>query len=72
MIIDDLNKIIIDLYNTDFFLNVSVKLQDNILNIEVIENDLVQSVDIIGVKNKKLKQTLIDHYLYEREGYKFD
>lgn len=23
-------------------------------------------------KKKKLKQTLMDHYLYEREGYKFD
>lgn len=23
-------------------------------------------------KKKKLKQTLMDNYLYEREGYKFD
>ena len=60
LIIDDLNKIIKDLYNTDFFINVSVKLKNNILNIELIENDLVQSVDIIGVKNKKLKKSLLD------------
>ena len=60
LIIDDLNKIIVDLYNTDFFKNVSVKLKNNILNIEVNENDLVQSVEIIGVKNKKLKQSLLD------------
>ena len=60
LIIEDLNKIIIDLYNTDFFKNVSVKLKENILSIEVNENDLIQSVEITGVKNKKLKKSLLD------------
>ena len=58
--INDLNDITNNLYETDFFKNVSVKLKNNTLNIDVIENSLVQSIKINGVKNKKLKQSLMD------------
>ena len=57
---NDLNKIINNLYETDFFKNVTVNLRNNILKIDVLENSLVQSVEINGVKNKKLKQDLLD------------
>ena len=63
LIIDDLNKIIKNLYQTDFFKDVSVNLVNNILNIDVIENSLVQSVIINGVKNKKLNQALKDQLI---------
>ena len=52
LIKNDLNKIISNLYETDFFKDVSVFLKNNILNISVEENYLVQSVEINGVKNK--------------------
>ena len=58
--INDLNEIIEKLYETDFFKDVSVTLKDNVLKINVVENSLVQSVTINGVKNKKLKQDLLD------------
>jgi len=68
--INDLNNIINNLYETDFFKNVSVNFVNNILNIDVIENNLVQSVEINGVKNKKLKQSLIDQLtINERKSY---
>jgi len=68
--INDLNNIINNLYETDFFKNVSVNFVNNILNIDVIENNLVQSVEINGVKNKKLKQSLIDQLtINERQSY---
>ena len=63
LIINDLNQIINNLYETDFFKNVSVNLNNNILNINVNENNLVQSVEINGVKNKKLKKALLDQLL---------
>ena len=70
LIINDLNDIIINLYETDFFKNVSVNLNENILTINVIENDLVQSVEINGVKNKKLKQALLDQLVItEKKSY---
>ena len=60
LIFDDLNNIIKNLYDTDFFKMVSVNLKNNILIINVSENNLVQSVEINGVKNKKFKQSLLD------------
>ena len=59
LIVNDLNNIINNLYETDFFKDVSVKMNNNILIIDVLENYLIQSVTINGVKNKKLKVELI-------------
>ena len=70
LIINDLNEIINNLYETDFFKDVSVYLKDNILTINLVENNLVQSVEINGVKNKKLKQSLFDQLkLTERKSF---
>ena len=70
LIINDLNEIIVNLYNTDFFENISINLKDNVLYINVKENDLIQSVEINGVKNKKLKQALFDQLLLnENKSY---
>ena len=48
LIVNDLNKIIENLYETNFFKNVKVNFEKNILNIDVIENDLVQYIEING------------------------
>ena len=70
LIVNDLNKIIENLYETNFFKNVKVNLEKNILNIDVKENDLVQYIEINGVKNKKLKQALIDQLtINEKQSY---
>ena len=70
LIINDLNNIIKNLYKTDFFRNVSVSLKNNILKIDVKENALVQSIEINGVKNKKLKQNLLEQLtITEKKSY---
>jgi outer membrane protein insertion porin family len=70
LIKNDLNKIINNLYETDFFKDVSVYLKNNILNINVEENYLVESVKINGVKNKKLNQALRDQLtLSEKKSF---
>ena len=67
--INDLN-ITKNLYDTDFFRDVLVNLENNILKIHVSENNLVQSVQINGVKNKKLKQALLDQLVInEKKSY---
>ena len=48
----DLNQIIKKLYETNFFENVSLDLNNNILNISIKENPLIQSVLINGIKKK--------------------
>ena len=70
LIINDLNDIIEKLYLTDFFKNVSVSLKNNMLSINVVENNLVQSVEINGVKKKKFKQELLDQLtLTEKKSF---
>tara|TARA_Y100001958_G_C21234809_1_gene561003 strand:- start:708 stop:2936 length:2229 start_codon:yes stop_codon:yes gene_type:complete len=55
---NDLNKIIQDLYDTDFFSNVSIDFANGILTINVVENKIIQKVDINGIKKKELVEIL--------------
>ena len=50
-----LNKIINSLYDTKFFENVSSKFENNILTISVVENPLIGSINLNGIKSKSLK-----------------
>tara|TARA_B100001175_G_scaffold131551_1_gene111782 strand:- start:6693 stop:8945 length:2253 start_codon:yes stop_codon:yes gene_type:complete len=56
----DLNNIIKELYSTNFFNIVSVKIKNKILIINVKENPLVQKITINGVKNKDLNKTILE------------
>jgi outer membrane protein insertion porin family len=57
---DDLNEILKNLYETNFFSNVSVEITDNILNINIEENPIIQTVIFDGIKTKKLKKQFLD------------
>ena len=50
----NLNQIIKDLYATGFFENISLNIDNNILNITVVENPIIENLEITGIKNKKL------------------
>ncbi len=56
---DDLNNILKNLYETDFFQDVSLKINENILIIDVVENKLIQEININGVKSEKLKELIL-------------
>ena len=49
-----INEILKNLYNTNFFENVSVKLDKNILTIDVIEAPIINEIFIEGIKAKKI------------------
>ena len=53
-----LNNIIKNLYETNFFKDVSITISNNNLEIKVVENPLVQSVSIEGIKNKNILKIL--------------
>ena len=59
----DLNQILKNLYNTNFFKDVSVKIVDDTLNIKVTEAPIINKIEIKGVKAKKnlklIEQNLI-------------
>ena len=47
---NEINQILKDLYNSNFFNNVSVKIEKNILFIKVDEAPLIKDIKITGVK----------------------
>ena len=57
----DLNKILKELYKTNFFKNINLSLINSTLKIEVDENPIIQEINIKGVKNKRIIETLYDN-----------
>ena len=55
---DDLNKITKNLYQTNFFENIFVSINDGVLIIQVKENPIIGKLEIEGIKSKTLKENL--------------
>ena len=53
---NDINNIIIDLYETNFFKNIEIIFVDNNLKIIVQENPIISDIKITGLKAKKLQE----------------
>tara|TARA_B110000114_G_scaffold156461_1_gene170355 strand:- start:952 stop:1296 length:345 start_codon:yes stop_codon:yes gene_type:complete len=60
---NSINDILKKLYKSGFFKDVTIKIQNNNLIIEVFENPIIQSVFIDGLKEKKLKNLYMKSYL---------
>ena len=52
----DKNKILKNIYNSNFFENVSVQISDKNIIITLIELPIVQNIEIKGIKAKKNKE----------------
>ena len=57
---NDLNEALKNLYYTDYFKDVSISLEDGYLKIVLIENPIIQSVEIKGVKQNNINEKLRD------------
>ena len=55
---NDLNSIIQDLYETDFFSNITLEINDGTLIIDVEENKIIQQVTINGIKKSEIVKLL--------------
>ena len=55
-----INDILKKLYKSGFFKDVNVKLENNNLIINVIENPIIQTVFIKGIKRKKTEESLYE------------
>ncbi len=56
---NEINQILKNLYDTKFFKNVSFKIENQVLIIDVIENKLVQTINIEGIKSSKLTDAIL-------------
>ena len=55
---NDLNRILKEIYDTNFFSNVSLEIKDGVLIIEVEENKIIQNITVEGIKRKELVEDL--------------
>ena len=49
-----LNQILKDLYDTDFFKNIKINFEENILYIELVENPIIENINYNGIKANKI------------------
>ena len=68
---NDVNDALKKLYETNFFENIELKIENSILVITVVENPIIRSVRIKGIKNKTLEKTLFENIVLKK-GASFD
>ena len=67
---NDLNKILKQLYQTNFFDFVSVKIENKILIIKVKENPIIQNINYEGIKSSEMLDDLKkDTFLKTRSSF---
>ena len=65
-----LNNILKDLYETGFFKDISVKFQNQILSIKVLENPIIENIFYNGVKSSRILEIIKQGTLIkERSSY---
>ena len=52
----DINNLIKNLYETNFFENIQIKFSNNILIINIKENPIISNIKIKGIKAKRIKE----------------
>ncbi len=57
---NSINSILKKLYKSGYFKDVSVKIENNNLTINVLENPIIQTVFINGIKRKKTEESLFE------------
>ena len=57
---NSINDILKRLYKSGYFKDVSIKIENNNLTIDVIENPIIQTVFINGIKRKKTEESLYE------------
>ncbi len=65
---DKLNQVLKNLYDSNFFKTVSVKIDNNILIIKVDEAPLIKDIIISGVKAEKFKKLIRDSFVLKPRG----
>ena len=65
-----LNEILKNLYNSNYFKNVSLDYKNKTLYITVAENPIIQNISYEGIKSNRVRETLLqDLNLKSRSSY---
>ena len=55
----EINQILVDLYNTNFFSDIKIRVENNVLVINVTEKKIIQTVVIDGIKSKENTEQIL-------------
>ena len=55
----EINQILIDLYDTNFFSNIKLEIENNILVVDVEEKKIIQTVLLEGIKSKENTERIL-------------
>ena len=67
---NDLNTALKDLDETNFFKSINIKLENNILYIDVVENPIIEDLKIEGIESESFKERLYSFMtLKNRKSY---
>ena len=67
---DELNKILLDLYSTNFFSDIKFDVQGDLLIVDVKERKIIQQIVINGIKAEKTKKSILKNLsLREKSPY---
>ena len=68
--LEDLNKVLKNIYSSNFFENVNINFSNNTLFIKVMELPIIESILFEGIKAKKIKKEITQNLkLKERSSY---
>ena len=68
--LDDLNLILKNIYNFNFFENVTVNFSNNILYVKVDEYPIIESITYEGIKAERIKNEIFKNLnLNQRSSY---
>jgi outer membrane protein insertion porin family len=56
----DVNEILKNLYDTNFFEDIKISLSNNVINIIVKEYPIINFIDLQGEKNKSIKKSVLE------------
>ena len=58
-----LNSVLKKLYNTNFFNNINLSIENSVMKIDVIENPIIENIEITGIKNKNFLKSINDQMI---------
>jgi len=66
----DLDKVLKNLYDSNFFSDIKIFVENNTLNILIKENKIIQTIQIEGIKANKIKDAILENlFLKERSPF---
>ncbi len=66
--LNDLDKILKDIYDSNFFFDVKVSLKDNILNIFVQEKPIIENIKYRGLKSNEIKEDIFNKRILKQKS----